>query len=64
MVKKEISEKSYFRWLYMINHNKPYLIAEILLLRKVPWSVIKEITEICEEELEFLLRKNGLQEEY
>ncbi|WP_157951015.1 hypothetical protein [Peribacillus acanthi] len=48
----------------MRNHNKPYLIAEILLLRNVPWFVIKEITEIAEEELEFLLRKNGLQEEF
>ncbi|WP_163101136.1 hypothetical protein [Peribacillus alkalitolerans] len=45
-------------------HKKPYLIAEILLLRKVPWYVIKEITAIAEEELEFLRLKYGLQEEY
>ncbi len=64
MIKIEISEKSYFRWLYMRIHKKPYLIAEILLLRKVPWYVIKEITAIAEEELEFLRLKYGLQEEY
>ena len=36
---------------------KAYLIAEILLNRKLPLDVIKTITDLCEEELVSLQRK-------
>ena len=39
---------------------KPYLIAEILLLRGMPDFVIKEITALAECELFHLKRKWGM----
>ncbi|WP_409289963.1 hypothetical protein V1498_04505 [Peribacillus sp. SCS-26] len=37
--------------------NKPYLIAEILLLRGLPEYVIKTITMLADEELQALKQK-------
>ncbi|WP_301950657.1 hypothetical protein [Bacillus sp. V59.32b] len=36
---------------------KPYLIAEILLERGLPVSVVKEITDLAEQELQTIKRK-------
>ncbi|WP_290369283.1 hypothetical protein [Bacillus sp. CECT 9360] len=36
---------------------KPYLIAEILLERGLPVSVVKEITDLADQELQTLKRK-------
>jgi hypothetical protein len=36
---------------------KPYLIAEILLERGLPVSVVKEITDLAEHEIQLLRRK-------
>lgn len=36
---------------------KPYLIAEILLKRGLPVSVVKEITDLAEHEIQLLKRK-------
>ncbi|WP_257968004.1 hypothetical protein [Peribacillus deserti] len=38
-------------------NNKPYLIAEILLLRGLPEYVIKTITRLADDELQALKQK-------
>ncbi len=47
----------------MDNKEKPYLIAEILLIRKMPAWVVREITKLADEELKFLMEKCGINEE-
>ncbi|MGN1402099.1 MAG: hypothetical protein ACI4XL_11430 [Bacillus sp. (in: firmicutes)] len=46
----------------MKKKRKAPLIAEILLLRSLPLEVIKEITDLCEEELLSLQKKISLDE--
>ncbi|MFD0051163.1 hypothetical protein ACFVHQ_17785 [Actinomycetes bacterium NPDC127524] len=41
----------------MSSENKPYLIAEILLLRGLPISVIKEITALDVHEIKKIRQK-------
>ncbi|WP_419882035.1 hypothetical protein ACN6MY_21775 [Peribacillus sp. B-H-3] len=44
----------------MSSENKPYLIAEILLLRGLPISVIKEITALDAHEIKRIRQKYRL----
>lgn len=46
----------------MKKKNKAYLIAEILLNRQLPLHVIKEITDVTEEDLYMLQTKKKIEQ--